>query len=55
MQARVAGYALTNLTNPKQLVGGTVVGLTAAKFEPLILPIHGFSLSSTTYNWISIA
>jgi hypothetical protein len=34
MQARAAGYALTNLTTPKQkLVSWTVVGLTAAEFK----------------------
>jgi hypothetical protein len=50
MQAYAAGYALTYLTILKrQFVSWTVVGLTAAKFKPLILSMHGFSLSSTTY------
>jgi hypothetical protein len=50
MQACAAGSALTYATILKlQLVSRTVVGLTAAKFKPLILPMHGFSWSSTTY------
>jgi hypothetical protein len=40
MQACAAGYALTYATTLKlHLVSGTVVGLTAAKFLPLILPV----------------
>jgi hypothetical protein len=55
MQACAAGYALTSTnTVIPQLVNWTVVGLTAAKFKPLILPMTGFSLSNTTYIWIFI-
>jgi hypothetical protein len=55
MQACAAGYALTYLTTPKlQLVSWSAVGLTAAKFKPLILTVHGLSLSNTTYIWIYI-
>jgi hypothetical protein len=50
MQTCAAGYALTYLSTPKQqLVTWMVVGLTAPKFKPLTLPMHGFSLSSCTY------
>jgi hypothetical protein len=50
MQVSAAGYALTYVTTLKlQLVSWTVVGLTAAKFEPLVLPMPGFSLPNTTY------
>jgi hypothetical protein len=53
MQASVAGNALNYLIALKlQLVSWTVVGLTAAKFKPLIPPMPGFSLSNTTYIWI---
>jgi hypothetical protein len=53
MNACEAGYVLTYVTTLKlQLVSRTVVGLTAAKFKPLILPMPGFSLSSTMYIWI---
>jgi hypothetical protein len=45
MQACAAGYVTTLKL---QLVSWTVVGLTAAKFKPLILPMPGFSL----YIWI---
>jgi hypothetical protein len=44
---------LTYVTTLKpKLVNWTVVGLTVAKFKPLILPMTGFSLSNTTYIWI---
>jgi hypothetical protein len=50
MQACAAGYDLTDLTTPKlQLVSCLVMGLTAAKFKLLVLPMHGFSLSSTMH------
>jgi hypothetical protein len=53
MQACAAGYALAYIPTLKLLlVSRTVVGLTAAKFKPLILPMPGFSLSSTTYIFI---
>jgi hypothetical protein len=53
MQACAAGYALTYVTTLKlQVVSQTVVGVTAAKFKPLILLMPGFSLSSTTHIWI---
>jgi hypothetical protein len=54
MQAHAAGYALITFTTPKQLVSRMVVGLTAAKFKALILPLHGFSLSNIKYNWFSM-
>jgi uncharacterized membrane protein YvlD (DUF360 family) len=39
MKACATGYALTYVTTLKlQLVSRTVIGLTAAKFKPLILP-----------------
>jgi hypothetical protein len=42
MQVCAAGYALTYVTNLKlQLASWTAVGLTAAKFKPLILPMPG--------------
>jgi hypothetical protein len=48
MQACAAGYALTYVSTLKlQLVSGTVLGLTAAKFKPLIFRRPVFSLSST--------
>jgi hypothetical protein len=51
MQAHAAGYALTNLSILKLSSSlGTVVSLTAAKFEPFVLPTHGSSLSSITCN-----
>jgi hypothetical protein len=50
MQSSAAGYALTYVTSLKlQLVRQTVVGLTAAKFKPVIHPLPGFSLSNTTH------
>jgi hypothetical protein len=53
MQACAAGYALTYFMIVKlQVVSWTIVGLTAAKFKPLILPMHGFYLSNTMYIWI---
>jgi hypothetical protein len=53
MQACAAGYDLTYLTIPKlQLVSWSVVGLTAAKFKPLVLPTYDFPLSNTTYIWV---
>jgi hypothetical protein len=55
MKPCAAGYALTYATALKlQLVSWTVVGLTAAKFKPLIFPLHDFSLFNTTYIWIYI-
>jgi hypothetical protein len=55
MQAFAAGYASTYLTNLKlQFVSWTVIGLTTAKIKPLILPMHGLSLSSATYIWIDM-
>jgi hypothetical protein len=46
MHARAAGYALTCLiTLILKLVSCSIIGLTVAKFKPLVLPIHGFSLS----------
>jgi hypothetical protein len=51
MQACAAGYALIYLTTPKlHLVTSLAVGLTAGKFKPLILPVHGFPLPNNTYN-----
>jgi hypothetical protein len=39
MQASAAAYALTYFTTPKRrLATSTVVGLTTAKFKPLIFP-----------------
>jgi hypothetical protein len=53
MVACAAGYSLTYLTILNlQLVGSMVIGLTAPKFKPPILPMHDFSLSSTMYIWI---
>jgi hypothetical protein len=53
MQACVADYALIHVTTMKvQLVSWTIVGLTAAKFDPLRLHFHGFSLPNTMYIWI---
>jgi hypothetical protein len=53
MKACAASYALTYATTQKlHSLSRTAVGLTAAKFRPLVLPVHGFSLSSTTYSWI---
>jgi hypothetical protein len=50
MQVCAAGYALTYLTTLKlQLVSWTVVGLTAAKFKPLIL--FSDSESELLYDW----
>jgi hypothetical protein len=50
MQACAAGCALTYVTTLKlQLVNWMVVGLTAAKFKPLIFPMPDFSLSSAKY------
>jgi hypothetical protein len=55
MKPNVAGHALTYVTTLKlQLVSGTITGLTAAMFKPLILPVPGFFLSSTTHIWIYI-
>jgi hypothetical protein len=50
MHASAAGYVLTYVTPPKLLlVSRTAVGLTAAKFKPLVHPMQGFFLSSTTH------
>jgi hypothetical protein len=50
MQACAVGYALTYATTLKlQLASCTVVGLTAAKFKPLIIPKHDFALSTVMY------
>jgi hypothetical protein len=38
----------------KMAVTWKVLGPTITKFKPLILPIHGFSLSSCMYIWICI-
>jgi hypothetical protein len=45
MKACAAGLCL-NLRNYSETA---VVGLTAAKFKPLILPMSGFSLSNITH------
>jgi hypothetical protein len=45
------------LTQPmlwRQLVTWTVVGLTAAKFKPLILFVLGFALSYIANIWINM-
>jgi hypothetical protein len=55
MQAYAAGYALTYVTTLKLQLAEPVVGLTAAKFKPLIHPMPGYSLSNTMYNWIYMA
>jgi hypothetical protein len=53
MQACAAGYVLTYVITLKlQLVSWTVVGLTVAKFKPLLLPVPGFSLPNTAYIYI---
>jgi hypothetical protein len=45
MQVCAADHELSYLTSSKmQLVSCSVVGLTTAKFKPLILPTHCFSL-----------
>jgi hypothetical protein len=50
MKAYAAGYALTYASTLKlKLVSWAVIGLTAAKFKPLILPMPCFSLSNTMY------
>jgi hypothetical protein len=55
MQACAAGYALIYVITQKlQLVSWTGIGLTDAKFKPLVLPMPGFSLSNTTYISIYI-
>jgi hypothetical protein len=55
MQFCAVDYALTYITTTKlQLVNWTVADLTAAKFNPVILPIHGFFLSNIKYSWISM-
>jgi hypothetical protein len=57
MQACVAGFALIYLATPKlqlPVVSWSVVGLTAAKFRPLILFMSGFSSSSTMHIWIYV-
>jgi hypothetical protein len=52
LQVCAAGYALTYATILKlQLVNWTVVGLTAAKFKPLILFLDSESESELLYNW----
>jgi hypothetical protein len=46
MQACGAGYALTYVTSLKlQLVTWTIVGLTATKFKPLVLPSAWFLIA----------
>jgi hypothetical protein len=51
MQAYASGYALKCLSNSKvQLDIWTVVGLTVAKFKPLIYLVHGFLLSNCPYT-----
>jgi hypothetical protein len=53
MQESAAGHASTYFTTSKRLlVTRTVVGLTTAKFKPLVLPMHGFFLSSFSYIWV---
>jgi hypothetical protein len=48
MQACAAGCALTYVTILKMhLVSGMVIGLTATKFKPLILPMRDFSFFNT--------
>jgi hypothetical protein len=55
MKVCAAGYPLTYVTNLKlQLFSRTVIGLTAAKFKPLILPKHGFPMSNNKYIWIYV-
>jgi hypothetical protein len=50
MKACAAGYTLTLATTLKvELDSRTVLGLTAAKFKPLIPPTPSFSLPNTTY------
>jgi hypothetical protein len=54
-KACASGYALSYVTTLKlQLVSWTLVGLTAAKFKPLIHLMTGFSLSNTMYIWICL-
>jgi hypothetical protein len=46
-QCRLVQQVTPYLTTPKlQLVSLTVTGMTAAKFKPVIFPMHGFSLSN---------
>jgi hypothetical protein len=53
MQACAEGHALTYSNTPKlHLASWKFLGLTAAKFEPVMLPMHGLSLSNTKYIWI---
>jgi hypothetical protein len=53
MQDSAAAHASTVFKPKKrQLDTWTVVGLSAAKFKPLIFPVSGFSLSNCTYIWI---
>jgi hypothetical protein len=52
-QCRLVQQFMPYVTTPTlQLVSLTVVGLTAAKFKPLTLPVPAFSSSNTTYIWI---
>jgi hypothetical protein len=53
MKAFAAGYALIYVPIKKlQLVNSMVVGLTEAKFKPVMPLAPDFSLSSNTYIWI---
>jgi hypothetical protein len=54
MQACTAGYVLTNVTTPESSVTWTVVRLTAAKFQPLVFSMNGFSLSNATHIRIRV-
>jgi hypothetical protein len=50
MQTAAAGYALTCFTAPKrQLVTWKTVGQTTTQLQPVMLPVHGFSLSTCRY------
>jgi hypothetical protein len=50
MKVCAARYALIYVTILKlQLVSWTIIGLTDAKFKPLIIPLPGFSLFNTVY------